>query len=147
MNRKLFFGSVILLMVIMFSSCSFPKALVINYQVDNENTGTLVLQPSRATGNTSVTINDNLLVDNQYVKKVTIKNIPEGEYDVHYISNNSWYKNKLDQNFNIKMKKNKIVTKLIEVPPYSTGYWIYQGCVYSAEVTSWILIMVWLSSL
>ena len=109
-------------------SCS--RKIVVNYQTEKANTGTISLKPVKPTTKTFVTINDNLIVEKKNVKSVKILNVPNGEYKIHYSSDNSWYKNKLDSNIVVKMEGNKEVTKIVEVPPFSTGYWIYiTGCV------------------
>jgi hypothetical protein len=109
--------------LLIFSSCS--KHIYVNYQTESANTGKVVLKPTNATSTTYVTINDNLIVDRKNVKSVTINNIPNGDYSIRYTSDNSFYKNKLDAKIPLKMENSKEITKLVQVPPYSTGYWIY----------------------
>ncbi len=116
-----------------FGSCA--KQIYVNYQTESVNTGEIVLKPTKKTSRTYVTINDNLIVDKKNVKSVTIRNVPEGKYDINYTSDNSWYKDKLDFKDSVKVEKGSKKAKLIEVPPYSTGYWIYQGVVYAVLMT------------
>jgi uncharacterized protein YcfL len=111
--------------LLIFSSCS--KHIYVNYQTDSANTGKVVLKPSKPTERTFVTINDNLIVDKKNVKSVTINNVPDGDFNIHYTSDNIWYKDKLDVQIPLKMENGKEMTKLVGVPPYSTGYWIYMG--------------------
>lgn len=108
-----------------FSSCA--KHITVNYQTDSTNTGNVVLKVSRPTQNTYVTLNDQLMVDKKNVKSLTVKNVPNGEYNLHYVSESSRYKEKLDAQMPITMVGGKEVTKLVEVPPYSNGYWVYNG--------------------
>jgi hypothetical protein len=119
------------------SSCA--KDLHVNYQSDNLNTGTLILKPVSSTEKTFVTINGNLIVENKNVKSVVIENIPKGEYDLHYTSESSWYKNKLDVKVQLQLEKDKTYTQLIEVPPYSTGYWIYVSVL---GILPWFLFLI-----
>jgi hypothetical protein len=105
------------------SSCM--KHVTVTYQAESANTGTIVLKPNKPTASTYVTMNDNLIVDKKGVKSITIKNVPNGDYAVHYTSENMWYKDKLDAQIPVKMEAGRNITKLVEVPPYSTGYWIY----------------------
>lgn len=87
--------------------------------------GKIVLKPTKPTNKTYMTINDNLFVDKQSnIKAITVYNVPEGEYDIHYTSDNAWYKNELNEKISVQMKDKREVTKLIEVPPYGAGYWI-----------------------
>lgn len=109
--------------LLFFTSCA--KHIYVDYQNHANGTGTVVLKPSKPTERTFVTINDSLIVDKKFAKSVTIKNVPQGNYLVNYISENSWYKEKLDAKFDINLLKDREITKLVEVPPYSTGYWIY----------------------
>lgn len=108
-----------------FSSCA--KHITVNYQTDSTNTGNVVLKVSRPTQNTYVTLNDQLMIDKKNVKSLTVKNVPNGEYNLHYVSESSRYKEKLDAQMPITMVGGKEVTKLVEVPPYSNGYWVYNG--------------------
>lgn len=108
--------------LLMCTSCA--KHLYVDYQSDPSNTGKIVLMPNKPTGGTFVTINDKLIVNKKIVKSVTISNVPKGNYEINYTSENSMYKTKLDAKISVKVNKNDEITKLIEVPPYSTGYYI-----------------------
>jgi len=110
------------LALVLLSSCG--KNIHVNYQSDATNTGKVVLKPAEPTDRTYVTFNDSLLVNKKYVKSVTIHNVPRGEHQVHYTSNNYVYKEKIDGKMTVNVDNNRVITKLIEVPPYSTGYWI-----------------------
>jgi uncharacterized protein YcfL len=89
--------------LLIFSSCS--KHIYVNYQTESANTGKVVLKPSKPTERTFVTINDNLIVDKKNVKSVTINNVPDGDFNIHYTSDNIWYKDKLDVQIPLKMEK------------------------------------------
>lgn len=110
------------LATLLLSSCA--KNIHVNYQNDSANTGKVVLKPAEPTNRTYVTFNDSLLVNKKYVKSVTIHNVPSGEHEVHYTSNNYAYKEKIDGKMTVNVDNNRVITKLIEVPPYSAGYWI-----------------------
>jgi uncharacterized protein YcfL len=122
--------------LLIFSSCS--KHIYVNYQTESTNTGKVVLKPSNPTERTFVTINDNLIVDKKNVKSITINNVPNGDFNIHYTSYNSWYKDKLDVQIPLKMENEKKMTKLVQVPPYSTGYWIY---VSGISILPWVLLL------
>lgn len=68
---------------------------------------------------------------------MTIKNVPNGDYNIQYTSDNSWHKDKLDAQILVKMEGGKEITKLVEVPPYSTGYWIY---VSGMAILPWVIL-------
>lgn len=122
--------------LLFFTSCS--KHIYVNYQTETANTGKVVLKPSKPTEKTYVTINDNLIVDKKNVKSVTIRNVPNGDYVIHYTSENGWYKEKLNAEIPLKMENGREKTKLVEVPPYSAGYWVY---VTGMAVLPWIIIL------
>ena len=119
--------------LLIFSSCS--KHIYVNYQIESVNTGKVVLKPSKPTERTYVTINDKLIVDKKNVRSVTINNVPNGDYNIHYTADNSFYKEKLDVQIPLKMEEGKEIKKLIQVPPYSTGYWVYLGLI---AILPWI---------
>jgi hypothetical protein len=105
------------------SSCS--RNIHVNYQLESANTGSIVLESSRLTEKTSVTLNEHLIVNKKKIKSVTIHNVPTGNYTFHYVSGTKWYRKKLDVLVPIQMENGKAVTKVVEVPPYKKGYWYY----------------------
>lgn len=109
----------------LFSSCA--KHIQVAYQTETSNTGSVALKLNRPTPFTYVTINDQLIVNRKNVRSLTVNNLPAGEYTIHYTTESSRLKEKLDAHIPVKMEAGKEVTKLIEVPPYSNGYWIYNG--------------------
>ncbi len=122
--------------LLFFTSCA--KHIYVNYQTETSNTGKIVIKPSKPTEKTFVTINDNLIVDRKFVQSVTINNVPSGDYKVHFTSENGWYKEKLNAEIQVEMENSKEVTKLVEVPPYSAGYWIY---ITGVTVLPWVMLM------
>ncbi len=109
--------------LLFFTSCA--KHIYVDYQNETANTGNVVLKPSKPTERTYVTINDSLVVNKKFVKSVTLRNVPPGAYVVNYTSENGWYKEKLNAEIPLNMERGREITKLVEVPPYNTGYWIY----------------------
>ncbi len=114
---------ILVVLAIAFSSCA--RNFQVNYQLESANTGTIVLKPSKVTEKTSVTLNDHLIVNKKKVRSVTIHNVPDGTYDIHYVSGTKWYKERLDVEIPTEMGNGKKVTKLVQVPPYKNGYWYY----------------------
>lgn len=125
--------------LLLFNSCA--KHIYVDYQNESTNTGKVVLKPSKPTQRTYVTINDSLVVDKKFAKSVTLNNVPKGAHVVNYISENVWYKDKLDAEISLTMESGREITKLVEVPPYSTGYWIYVA----ASAISGTLIAIFLN--
>jgi hypothetical protein len=92
-----------------------------------------------STDRTMVTINDQLVVDGKFAKSVTILNVPNGDHVIHYTADNSFYKTPLKAEFPIKMENGKSMTKLVEVPPYNTGYWVL---ITGALILPWMFFLV-----
>lgn len=120
----------------LFTSCA--KNYYVNYQTESANTSKIVIKPTKPTARTYVTINDNLIISKKNVNSITINNVPNGDYTVHYTSENGWYKERLNEKMPIKIDDTKEVTKLVEVPPFSTGYWVY---VTGMAVLPWVIIL------
>lgn len=130
---------ILVLVVLLSASCS--KHIYVSYQTETANTSSIVLKPSKQTAKTNVTINDNLIVERKNVKDITIKNVPEGIHTINYTSESGSYKEKLNAHIQVKSNGDaKTITKLVEVPPYSTGYWIYTSA--SALVSLIIILAV-----
>ena len=96
-------GIVSLFFTVLLSSCA--KELMVNYQPDSYNTGKVIIKPTG--GNLQgvvITANDNLLVeDGRAISKVTINNVPVGEYHLE-LNSDSWkYKEKIHEKYLIKM--------------------------------------------
>lgn len=117
----------------LFSSCA--KHIQVAYQAETSNTGSVVLKLNRPTPFTYVTINDQLIVNRKNVKSLIVNNLPSGEYTIHYTTESSRLKEKLDAHVPVQMQAGKEITKLIEVPPYSNGYWIYSGLIVFPFIT------------
>jgi hypothetical protein len=119
---------------LLLSSCA--QNIHVNYQSDSYNTGKVVLKPAQPTDGTFVTINDSLIVDRKFVRSVTIHNVPIGEHQVHFTSDNTIYKEKIDGQIPVKVENGRVITKLIDVPPYGAFYW--------ASLLIWLPLVVFL---
>ena len=111
--------------IIFLSSCS--QDIFVNYQSESENTGIIIIKPSAPTSSTYVTIGDSLIVEKKYIKSLTINNVPEGMYNIHYVSYFNGYNDKLDVKLPVVMYNERDITKLVAAPPLSSGYWINSG--------------------
>jgi hypothetical protein len=115
----------ILLILVALGSTSCSRHIYVSYQPESANTSSIVLKPSKASQKTNVTINDTLIVNRKNAKDITIKNVPAGTHIINYTSESGYYKEKLDARIEVKSNGDgKTITKLVVVPPYSTGYWI-----------------------
>ncbi len=109
----------------LFSSCALNYYYT--YQPSNVGTGKAVFKPAYPTEKTFVLLNDSLIIDNKFVKSITFENLPEGKYELHYMSSNFAYKDKLDQRIIFDIQQGKLLNQIITLPPFSTGYWVYNG--------------------
>ena len=112
-----------LLMVILCSSCA--KHIEVLYSADRDNNNTLILKPSADVQGTNVTVNDRLVVENKFVKKVTVRGIPDGENTYHFTSNSGMYKEKINFTETLNFMDGEEKTKLLDIPPLSSSYWTY----------------------
>jgi len=122
-----------ILIFFILSSCS--KNIYVNINPNTSHNNTIVLKPSRSTEKTYITVNGNLIVDKKFVKSVNLNNVPNGTYEIEYKVDNSFLKENLNEKIIIDVNGNELTTKLISVPPYSVGYWIYQGLISAAIVS------------
>lgn len=122
-SRFVIHSRFLLIMAVFLASCS--RNVVLQYQDDASNTGTLKFIPSKPTIRTSVRLDDRIMVHKKNVKSITIKQLPAGRHDIHYICDNTLYKEKINERKNIEIKSGTLTVEFIQVPPYSTGFWIY----------------------
>ncbi len=132
-NLKVLF----LLLPILFGACA--KSLVVNFSEDASATGTLHLLPSKQLSEVSLTVDGKLLVEREWVKKITVKNIPAGDHNYHLTCDNGKYKDKVDTQRHFQTKGDE-KTELIEVPPYSTGFWLNTG-LYTAGTWAFLAVL------
>lgn len=120
MSRKLiqlgFFLSLI------FTSCA--KDIIVSYQAVSDNTGTIFIKPTRPTSGTLVTLNDQLIVNGEDVKSVTVNNVPRGTHKLNYVANSANYKYSLNFQTECKVDPNKQTAVPVDSPPYSTLYYV-----------------------
>jgi hypothetical protein len=120
-------------------SCSANR--VVQYQSETESTSSIKVKPSTKLRNVVVTLDGNLVWEkSRKVKSLTIQNVPAGSHELR-VSSASWiYKDEINHTANIEVKgKGETKTELVSIPPYSVGYWVYNGIVYLALVTVWWL--------
>ena len=64
--------------------------------------------------------------------------MPVGQHNIHYSGGPWGYKEKMDEKLNVQITADKKITKIIPVPPYSAGYWIYLGAIgIASAITSY----------
>lgn len=116
-----------ILTIFYLSSCSCYKDVYVMYQTNSVRTGQIVIIPSEPTLSTTVTLNDNLIVRDKCIKSVRIGNVPEGYVKINYVSGYTQYREKLDQEMTVNVIRGRETTKLIQVPPQSSGSLVKDG--------------------
>ncbi|MCF8332664.1 MAG: hypothetical protein K9I47_00825 [Bacteroidales bacterium] len=98
------------------------KDITVNYR--DQGKGKVELKPSKNVYDGFVLVNDSMLVDSKTIKSVTIENIPEGNYDVIFRSNYSYYKGNFREKYDIEIGPEEFHQKNIVVPGYNTSYYL-----------------------
>ena len=120
MKNLIFFS--LLIFTILFSSCA--THVIVSYQTDNKDTGTVFITPSSATYNTSITLNNKLLINHKAIKTVTVNNVPEGIYKIDYTHNSGKASPFPNKNI-ITVNKGELSTQLIQVQMDNSSYLLW----------------------
>jgi hypothetical protein len=120
-------------------SCSANR--VVQYQSESESTSSIKVKPSTKLRNVVVTLDGNLVWEkSRKVKSLTIENVPAGNHELRVTSASWIYKDEINHTKEIEVKgKGETKTELVSVPPYSVGYWVYNGVVYFVAFAVWFL--------
>lgn len=113
---------ILLISLILCSSCA--RQLVIPYTSDSNADAQIVLNPIKPTEKTFITINDSLIVNKKFIKSVTIDHLPYGIYTINYASDVKTKVAKIDTTMTIVVEGQKNITKIIDVPPNNSWYYI-----------------------
>jgi hypothetical protein len=134
-NLLLLFG-----LGIVLASCTVEKT--ITYQANPDNTGGLVIKPRGGIfKGASLSINNReILNSGKNIRKITVKNIPQGDYNIHFISTDWGYTKPIDEKENISIKKSQTIERTYAIPPYNAGWWIYQGCMWGLAILPLFLL-------
>lgn len=127
-----------IVVIILNSGCgATSKVFEVNYQTESSNTGKIILQPTVSTPSwsTYVTVNNTqviypLMTQDKDVAQVVINNVPNGDYKIQYCAYSRAYKEPLDAEIEVKMEKNKQISKIVTVPTPSNGWWSMETAQY-----------------
>jgi hypothetical protein len=119
--------SFLLTFILFLSSCVEPLDVQINFSQDTLSGGSIYLVPDRPTALTFIQMNDQIILENAYVKSVTIHAVPEGEHYIQYSSGDPKLTNKLYEKILITLPKGGEKHWVVKVPPYSESYWTKLG--------------------
>jgi hypothetical protein len=106
---------------IAFTSCA--KKLVVTFQENSKNTGSIKLIPTKK-NTASIVLNEKVLVQEQRIKSVKIKNVPYGDHKINYQTESVFYVNNLDTNYIVKVGENSDAEKAVKIPKYNKWYYI-----------------------
>lgn len=106
-----------------------------------EPTGSLSILLSSAAPQVSVLVDDRILVDARIfaTRRVDVLRVPAGTHSVRVFANSWQLSAPIDFSETIDIGSNKNVPVVIQVPPYSTLYWVY---VIAIGVASMIPVVV-----
>ena len=107
---------------LLVSSCA--RHIIVNFQESADSTGSIVITPTAPIQGSVLTIDDKLLVDKKFIKKITVKNVPIGAHDIHFSADSWSYKEKISEKATITVKPNQENAKIITRPPFSSGYYV-----------------------
>ena len=110
------------MILLICSSCA--RQLIIPYTSDSNANAQIFLKPIKPTSRTLITINDSLIVNKKFIKSVTIDHLPSGIYTINYASDVNTTVAKIDTTMTIVVEDHKNISKIIDVPPYNSWYYI-----------------------
>ncbi|WP_138429941.1 hypothetical protein [Fodinibius saliphilus] len=102
--------------------------------------GTLIVKFSNPIKNVNITVDGNLIAEDKFTERVEVANMPVGKHKVKVIASSWELKDDVNNVEEMNIQPNSKQTMLVEVPPKSTGYWIYQTAIYTVTfITSYYL--------
>lgn len=126
-KTKIIFGILCCVMALM--SCSAKR--IVQYQSNSLSTSSIKVKPSSSLRNVVVTLDGNLVWEKtRRVRSLTIENVPAGIHELHVTSASWIYTDEINHSKEIEVTgKGETKTELVSVPPFSSGYWLYNGVV------------------
>ena len=121
-RNKYYQFSILLITIFIYSSCA--RQMVIPFTSDSNADAQIFIKPIKPTSRTLITINDILIVNKKFIKSVTINHLPSGTYTINYASDVNTRIAKIDSTMTIVVEDHKEISKIIDVPSYSSWYYI-----------------------
>lgn len=124
-KRIVIFMSVVF--AILLCSCATTQVEYESSFLGIEKGGEINILLSRSVPQLTIIIDDQIMIDARWfnTRRVNIKNVPKGEHSIKMFAN-SW---QLKENFkyedSISVTNGKDIPIMVDVPQYSTMYWIY----------------------
>jgi len=126
----------VVVILLSVSSCSTNR--FVKFQSETQSTSSIKIKPSTRLNNVVVTLDGNLVWEkSRTIKSLTIQNVPAGNHELQVTSASWIYKNDINHSASINVKgQGETKTELVSVPPYSTGYWVFNGIIYLAAFST-----------
>ena len=140
MNKRTKYCQISILLIILLIGSSCARKVVIPYTSDSKASAQIFLKPIKPTNRTYVTLNDSLIVNKKFIRSITIENLPSGTYTLNYASDVNTMVAKLDTTMTIVVEDYKEVSKIIDVPPYTSWYYIYNILIGLAVLLPFLII-------
>jgi hypothetical protein len=96
------------------------------------DTGSLVVRFDSEVPNANVSVNGELLCEDEQTSKVTVDGVPVGKADLQINASAQAWEKSIDEKRSVDVKKNKTTSVQIATPAISTGYWVYAGLTVAA---------------
>ncbi|WP_020402917.1 hypothetical protein [Gracilimonas tropica] len=118
----------LLFLFIPFAFISCAKNYYTSYSPNtaDKEFGSVIVKFSNPVQNVNATINGNLIAEDKFTKRIEVDSLPAGEHEIKVIASSWELKRDINKLENVHVEPHTKRTMLVEVPPKSTGYWIYQ---------------------
>jgi hypothetical protein len=113
-----------------FMTCTACAHDVNSRMAHGGETGRLVVRLASPASNTSVSVNGELVCDDEHTGKVTVDGVPVGPAELQVTAQNEGWDRPLDEKRTVEVKKGKTTSVQLATPSYSTGYWIATAAVF-----------------
>jgi hypothetical protein len=121
----------LLILPFLFIGCAKDYYTSYKSASDGKEYGSLIVKFSNPIKNVSITVDGNLIAEDKFTERVEVDNMPIGKNKIKVIASSWELKNDVNKIEEIDIQSNGKQTMLVQVPPKSTGYWIYQAVTFS----------------
>jgi len=121
----------LLILPFLFISCAKDYYTSYKSASDGKEFGSVIIKFSNPIKNVNITVDGNLIAEDKFTKRVQVDNMPIGQHEIKVIASSWELKNDVNKIDKMDIQPNDKKTMLVQVPPKSTGYWIYQAVTFS----------------
>jgi hypothetical protein len=107
---------------------------------ETQEYGSVVVKLSEPMQKVNVTLDDNIVVEDKHTKRVQIDQVPVGKRSVNVIAEGSNRKEALNKTLDVVVEPNQTKMLLLDVPSYSTGYYVYLAVAAVVAAVPWWII-------